>query len=204
MKLAQTHIVKGLPVVVVDDFYNDDELKKQMSEAVFLTDKMWEPGMTGGAVDKFGKVMKGNAGIWTNAVFSRPEMSNIEEVNKKLFTDEFIDLVKNEHYFFEYLYETNAKSTLISYYENEDYYSPHRDHGLITVLSWLYQEPKRFSGGDLTIEDEVTIECKHNRLAIFPSLLYHGVSSVSLSEEYKNQYLGRYTIAQFISYMRER
>jgi Rps23 Pro-64 3,4-dihydroxylase Tpa1-like proline 4-hydroxylase len=161
---------------------------------------MWEPGRTGGAVDKFGNVMKGNKGIWTNAVFTKPEVSNIETVNMKVFSDEFIDLIKNEHYFFEYLYNTNAKSTLISYYENEDYYSKHRDHGLITILSWLYKEPKSFTGGDLTIEEELTIECKHNRLVIFPSILYHSVNEVSLPEELSGQNLGRYTIAQFVSF----
>ena len=61
-----------------------------------------------------------------------------------------------------------------------------------TVLIWLYDEPKGFTGGDLIFNDfDVTIPCKNNTGVIFLGPWHHEVTEV------KGQ--GRYTLTMFTS-----
>jgi len=86
---------------------------------------------------------------------------------------------------------------MISYFENSDYYEPHHDCACITVLSWLYREPRRFSGGDLIIENDLKVDCLNNRTIVFPSILKHEVTKIRMDKRDMNQNLGRFCITQF-------
>ena len=86
----------------------------------------------------------------------------------------------------------------MNYYEDKDEYKKHTDQGIITCVSFFYQEPKKFQGGDLVIGN-TSIECKNNRLVLFPSILYHEVEKVNLKESYMGRNLGRFSITHFIS-----
>ena len=88
--------------------------------------------------------------------------------------------------------------TQVGYYENNDEYGLHHDHSVVTSLTWLYKEPKKFTGGDLYIGDsEIKIECVNNRTLVFPSMIRHKVNTIHMEEEHLNQRLGRYCISQF-------
>ena len=45
------------------------------------------------------------------------------------------------------------ETSFLSYYEDGDYFKPHEDNCKLTVLNWMYKEPKRFTGGDLVFPD---------------------------------------------------
>ena len=67
---------------------------------------------------------------------------------------------------------TSDSKTLVSYYEDTDYYKAHSDCAEITALSWYYKEPKKYRGGDLKFTDyNIDVECKNNRCIIFPSMI---------------------------------
>ena len=127
-------------------------------------------------------------------------MSNILRENRKLWQSETVGELTKIHPFFRYLSQCNRDTTLVSYYEDSDYYLPHLDTAVVTVVSWFYKRPKKFSGGNLTIEKELTIDCEYNRTVIFPSILYHEVATVLIDEDYRNKNYGRYTITQLISF----
>ena len=93
----------------------------------------------------------------------------------------------------------NKDFTLISYYENNDYYKAHADTSDITALTWLFKEPKRFTGGDLIFPDtEERIECKNNKIILFPGCIRHQVTEINMEKQHQNQKLGRWCITQFL------
>ncbi len=88
-------------------------------------------------------------------------------------------------------------ASLISYYENNDYYDEHFDTYNWTLLIWYFKQPKKFEGGNFILtgpKDE--IECKHNRAILFPCSYNHKITPVTMNnnDDEKN---GRYTITHF-------
>ena len=55
-------------------------------------------------------------------------------------------------------------------------------------MTWLYREPKKFTGGDLFLSsDKIKIDCVHNRTLIFPSMIPHSVNEISMSQDNQNK-----------------
>jgi hypothetical protein len=89
----------------------------------------------------------------------------------------------------------NTDKSIISYYDNGDEYKEHFDTSMHTCLVWFYREPKRFTGGDLYFsQSDSVVECKHNRMVLFPGYYMHQVNTLNIAEEYANKGLGRYCI----------
>ena len=189
------------PYLVVDNYYDKEELIKIWYELGYLKDKLVSPKESGSAYNKDSKgkieYLKTNTCLWVNN-----DDSLIKECNRKTFDimDDIRDQQKNHStstWFFKNL-RTNFDSSLVSYYENSAYYKAHHDHALVTVLTWLYVEPKKFKGGDLTFTDyDITIECINNRTIMFPSLIRHEVDPIIMREEDCNKGLGRWCLTQF-------
>ena len=196
------HIDYGFPLIVVDDFYNQSELDGIWEELNFYTyeHKFLSPDETGGA-NQFKKITKKNRGIWISSLYDNLEFSNIYCCSRKIHHhwSTIVDGGDDKYKWFWKNYNTHAESILLSYYENSDYYEPHRDEGSVTILNWIYKEPKKFEGGDLFFmqDSKKRIEIKNNRTIIFPSIVLHAVNQVKMSEEHLGKRLGRYCITQF-------
>lgn len=95
----------------------------------------------------------------------------------------------------------NYHVTFASYYQNADKYDYHRDDCCYTTLTYLYKEPKSFSGGEITLkvgDIEETKEIKNNMSIIFPGVYLHKVSPITMSDDFsKYSTYGRYCISQF-------
>jgi predicted 2-oxoglutarate/Fe(II)-dependent dioxygenase YbiX len=66
-------------------------------------------------------------------------------------------------------------------------------------LTWFYQEPKKYEGGDLILKDEddiLNIESLNNRLLIFPSRIWHQVTPIKFNGTKMTD--GRYCMTQFL------
>ena len=120
---------------------------------------------------------------------------------RKLFRDQ--EIFKNHpHWLFNHWDALNEDNTQILYYENNDEYKPHRDLARLTGITWFYREPKKFTGGNLRFPKfDVEIECKHNRVIVFPSSIHHGVDKVGMEEKDMGKKLGRFTMTQFMACM---
>jgi hypothetical protein len=196
--------------LVVDDFFNDDELKLVWRELDYLTspNRMFLPTdpHSGSAIQN-GKPLKQNMVAPLMQLFNSPQYSDIFNSFGKIYNGEFIQIMDDMSNEFRYytMSEHLNNRCFVSYYEDEDYYKLHRDNAMLTFLYWVNKEPKRFVGGDLTIpEIGIDVEYKNNRLIVFPSHLLHSVSSIKMIED--NEPLsgyGRYCISYFM-YLRER
>jgi Rps23 Pro-64 3,4-dihydroxylase Tpa1-like proline 4-hydroxylase len=197
--------VKKLPVVVIDNYYSSMACSKIWQELCFLNNdpkKFKPPGQTGSASEIINGErvnLKDNLALGLDLVYLDRSISSILTENRQLFSQEVVSELEKFHYFFKFVRYANKDSTLVNYYENSHYYRSHMDESTITTLSFFYQNPKSFSGGNLIIEKELTIECLYNRFIIFPSILLHEVEMTSVPPELVGKNFGRYSITQLMS-----
>jgi len=212
-----------IPYLIIDNFYDEKELSLIWNELNFLLDgdKFNPPQKTGSATER-GKPIKKNSGIFLDTLYTERKYSNILNVNGK-FYQYFHDITsKCNSWWFASLRGSfssiDKDSTLVSYYEDSDYYKAHWDHAVLTTLTWIYKEPKVFTGGDLFLNAECLslskpeiqhplnlmgspekIEVKNNRMVVFPSIVPHQVNSVKIDPNYRNKGMGRFCISNFLN-----
>ena len=195
------YITDPFPYTLIDDFYDQKELDGIWQELDFYCypEKLYPSDKTMPALDQYGNVMKKNHGLSLDAVYRDQRiLSNILSINRKILQS---DTIKNHpSWFYQNLY-IDLDYTLLSYYENGDYYKPHQDAGTLTILTWFYKgEEKKFSGGDFHFTDfNIDIEVKNNRMVIFPSMIWHAVDKIKMKEEDLGQGLGRWCLTQFLT-----
>lgn len=187
--------------VVVDNWYNEEEYNKVLNECKFLQDYMLDPENTKGAV-KDGRILKKNKAVFINDIFRDFDQSYIGLNSYKLYQPELTKSFEDIDSLYHYLTHCNQHNCLVSYYEESDYYHSHKDDAVITMLTWLYEDPKAFNGGNLILRDKedkavAEIECIANRSVIFPSFINHEVTSITMDEKDLNQKKGRFTVSQF-------
>ena len=201
------------PYVLIDDFYNQSELDRIWEELDYLCNpkRMGRSSIERGAAtniysDGTEQSIKNSWDLFLDTFFTSRDFSNILEVNRKLINKEIFK--DHPHWLFNHLDALNEDNTQILYYENNDEYKPHRDLARLTGITWFYREPKKFTGGNLRFPRfDMEIECKHNRVIVFPSSIHHGVDKIGMEEKDMGKKLGRFTMTQFLScmdYQRER
>lgn len=182
--------------ILIDDTYTEEELRLIFAELDFwtLSGNLKEPKDTGAALEN-NKILKKNKGLFLDEVYSDRSYSNILKLNRKIFSIKLDkpSLIVN------ILKEANADSTLVSYYEDSDFYKSHRDGDAVTAVTYLYKQPKAFDGGDLVFpEYGYAFEPWFNRTYIFPGPINHSVDPVVMKQEDCGKGLGRYCISNFI------
>ena len=189
-----------IPYIIIDNYYDEQELRLIWEELHFLgyPHKLKRATLeSGGATGDAGELLKHNFHRYMDRIYSERELSNILTVNRKLFDDDCKILRQHPHWFFQNV-TFNKDFTQVAYYENNDHYEEHHDSATLTALTWLYKEPKRFSGGDLFLHSgKIKIGCVNNRTLIFPSMIKHSVNEIHMSQENLEKRLGRYVITQF-------
>jgi hypothetical protein len=189
--------------LVIDDFFDEGELKNIFLELDFLTreDIMIAPEYSNGARDPQTKtLLKKNNVIFLDDIYQKRETSNILNNFEKIYSEEVIDIIDDLPNEFKYFNFVGHDRTFISYYEDSDYYKPHIDHAILTCLYWCNKTPQLFEGGNLTLGDEKTeIKYKNNRLVIFPSHNLHSVDTIKMIQNNTPfSTFGRYCITKFL------
>ena len=216
---------KNFPYIIVDNFYDKNELDLIWKELDFFLDfdgdKLDDPDVTGSAkLD--GKIIKKNKGFFLDEFYGSKayQVSNILRCSRKLYNNWERIVGKNPNWYFKMLTASksylNHDTTLVSYYEDTDYYESHTDNSILTIVTWFYREPKGFDGGDFILnakkamgkEDKLkkhplneyepqTIEIKNNRMVIFPSQIPHQVIPIQMKDKNKKR-MGRYCLTNFL------
>ena len=222
-EMAVSTCKQPYPCIIIDNLYNYNEQNLIWNELNFLLDgnKFQGPEGTGTSTlssepDNI-KYRSNKKGIWLDNLYKNRSISNILTVNRKLFKywDEI--LPKDIDCWWWKCIMSSEKmleqdTTLISYYEDGEYYETHFDLSQLTTLTWFYKEPKSFDGGDLIINppydhllsktnslSPYKIEVKHNRMVIFPGIVPHQVTSVKMNKMYRGEKgMGRFCITNFI------
>ena len=202
MNIELNQLSNGTPYCIINNFYTEEELSEIIKEVDFLQSRksIWlDPKDSGSAIDKESNTfLKSNKCIWMNHLYKTESVSSILSYNVKLYTSGAAATLAENHPWFKYLIYNSEFTTLLSYYETDQYYKAHRDQAVLTTLTWIYKEPKEYSGGDLILENDTTINCTNNTMLVMPSTVLHEVTPVELPEGKKGQGLGRYTITTFV------
>jgi Rps23 Pro-64 3,4-dihydroxylase Tpa1-like proline 4-hydroxylase len=193
--------VEDLPVAVIDNLYSKTAYDKIWQELLFLNngDKLIETNNTGAAKDDAGNDLKKNKALWLDKIYPQRNISNILMENRVIWKEEFLNTLIEKHTFFKYFKNSNMDATLLSYYEDSDYYSPHQDTAIFSAITWFFKSPKQFEGGDFILENDCKIQVKSNRCVIFPSILLHSVDKISMPKSKKGKSLGRFAMSQFVT-----
>jgi hypothetical protein len=126
------------------------------------------------------------------------QKSHIFNYMYKQRTQEFHNIVGEIKPFCRSFMSTNADSSLISYYEDSEFYHAHWDDYAWTMCIWFVREPRLFDGGNFDFPDsKYKVKLKHNRAVFFPSMFEHRVSPIKMHTEPKEVGFGRYTITHF-------
>jgi len=191
------------PHLIVDNIYNENELHLIWQELEFLTyPTKWKSPEETASAKLNDKILKNNLGVFLDGkdgIYADRKVSNILSVNRKILDKEIIGSYGALSFGYQTAFMTNTDTTLISYYEDSHYYEKHKDHAIMTALTWFYKEPKSFFGGDLIFSDfnKHTIELKNNRTVLFPSFVFHEVEEICMPEHKPG--FGRYCMAQFFA-----
>ena len=192
----------GNSIAVVENFYSEDELnliwkELEFYQGKFLSSEFTEPAFIEGTnISK-----KQNKGLFLDQLYSpnKRHISNILTLNTKIFDIEFRQKLIQLSPMFRVVDKCNQDSTLLSYYEDSDYYKAHTDSSAMTILSYFFKKPKSFKGGNIRFCDfDTTIEVKNNMLIFFPGVYEHEVDTIKMKEKDLNKNLGRYCMAQFL------
>jgi hypothetical protein len=184
----------------MQDLYNKEELDLMWRETEFIFDKLGDANTTYAALEEDGETRKKSGkGIFLDEVYSRREFSDLLNITRKIFNNEEIRnlIVSAKIPYFNLFLKCNWDSTMLQYYEEDNYYKQHQDESIFTAIYTFYKEPKKFEGGDLRFEDyDYTLPIRNNQLILFPSNVSHGVTEVQMNQSgYMN---GRFSIANLI------
>ena len=189
---------KPFPHLIIENFYNKEELELVWEEFKFLT----KPNKLLEAKDYGGVVTHTNShALILDEVYSKGyrKLSNILTVNRKLFTSDILDLFAEIEDCCSIAKDCNYDVTKVRYYHDGEYYKPHTDRAFrFLAFSYFNKEPKKFSGGELYFPKyKYKYGCENNSMIIFPGWVEHGVSEVKIKDsDYYDGY-GRYSITNF-------
>ena len=192
---------KPFPHLIIENFYNKEELELVWEEFKFLT----KPNKLLEAKDYGGVVTHTNShALILDEVYSKGyrKLSNILTVNRKLFTSDILDLFAEIEDCCSIAKDCNYDVTKVRYYHDGEYYKPHTDKAMpFLAFSYFHKQPKRFTGGELTFPKyDYSFDCDNNSLIIFPGWVEHGVNEVSIqNSDYYDGY-GRYAITSFFGF----
>lgn len=192
-------------ILVIDNTYNEFQIEEIWKELNFLTnsDILLSSDKTSSATSAEREILKSNLALFLFEFYSEPWKSPIVKyTSEQIFNQKVIQEYTRLNSLNEFFARTNSHSTLLSYYENDGKYEFHRDRSLYTSVTYLFKEPKSFSGGEITFrnnEQYKTFDIKNNMSIIFPSFYEHAVSPVSMSIDSSGfSTMGRYCITQFV------
>lgn len=201
MRVKKTN--SSIPYLVIEDYFSEEELKLIMRELSFLTDshKLLSPKDTGSATTEDNELKKENKGVFLDECYAKREISDILTLTAGFLADKKVKkAAEKKSWFYGALPKTNYDSTLMSYYEEKNYYEAHTDDAVITVLFWFNNKPKGFNGGDLVLpEADAKIPFKHNTVVIMPSFVQHEVEPITMKQENSIDDRGRYCVSKFLT-----
>ena len=202
---------------IIYDFYTDQEQNEIWEEIEQLKqhDVLSEnPADTAGAWvnDMFvtQRYIKRNLGKFLDGYYKDERdksailkyIQRINSTKNEYNANYFKEMHDGENPFTPYLFHTNYYTTLLNYYEDTHHYEPHHDHACLTVISYFWKHPKKFTGGELSFTQypPESVPLENNCVIIFPSFQRHAVSPVVMDKNDSGELNGRVAISQFLSH----
>lgn len=180
MKL--NYVKTPYPHVLIDNYFADGEVAQVWSELQILSRHLKPSSETMSATFPDGTIKKKNSGVFLTDVYKNLMVSPIFSFNRKIFNKAVVEEITGFDRVFGYFPVTNSDNTLVQFYQNGDYYKPHHDTCLYTLVVAFYKTPRAYGGGILKFGD-YEIDLKHNQAVFFPSYVQHEVTEIISNQE---------------------
>ena len=191
----QIHRTNNTTYVVIDSFFTQLELHEIKQELRDIKRFAGEPETTGAAFGKDKQYRKTGSGLFLEGLYSadRTKSSVLTHFNK-IFNKDFVTVLANYDASFDHLAHSSRDATLVNYYENDEYYQPHRDTSVLTAVCFFtFGE---VAGGEFVFPAYgVELACVENRLVLFHGCIAHGANAVKAGADGC-----RVSVAKFINY----
>lgn len=199
MKVEQIRTDK-FTYYLFNEIFDDHQLKLISDEmsVLYHGKNFFEPMGTGTAFYENTHIpKKNNMGIFLDHYYANREESNYFKFYKDPLNE--LSRFRPSDYTLNLYYNTKRDYTLVSYYDDNDYYEEHIDGCCYSYIFWLTQTPKNFTGGNLWLNDiNHQIEVKNNTAILFPAWATHSVERIKMLPSTKPfSGLGRYAFATF-------
>jgi predicted 2-oxoglutarate/Fe(II)-dependent dioxygenase YbiX len=192
-----------IPFLIIRDMYSENELRMIKQEIDFLHSAGClnsNQNEIGSARNPDGTSQKKAKGVWLDSLYLNRKTSMILTLNRAIMDKpEIVQSFMNLAPYYRSYRFTNADTSLLNYYENTDKYDAHLDFAMYSAITWFFNKPKKFKGGNLIFPElnrEVHIE--DNMAVIFPSSVVHKVEEIQMNDVDSNGRNGRYSLAQFM------
>lgn len=174
--------------IIVEEAFSD--LDSIFDELDSLKDSLLSPEHTGGSKSESGEIEKKNKGLFLDGCQNYQKSKIVSGTNKLL--TEIINSKKWENHVFHRMFGcTSWTGYLVSHYECGDYYLPHYDDGLFTLITFIFDDYENRIGGDLYFpEHDYLHKCKNNQSILFLSKEMHQVTTFESKSN-------RYSISTF-------
>jgi hypothetical protein len=189
---------------LINDFLNIDQLSEVWKELDFIIDSKTLNTVPSEKIDRTALdvnnvVLAKRHSIFLNQFFVNHRLqSKIYQSVRDNFIENNLEDKFPQSTLIKYLPITNVDSTLISFYQDGDYYKPHTDSAIITAILYLWKE-KDFEGGDLIFnQHDLKLTLNSNQAIIFPSCLNHEVNTIKSLNKTNNLYK-RISISTFLA-----
>ena len=189
------------PVIVIRSWFTSEELSKIWEEIDTLSKpySMQTSDKVGGAVEENSRLKTGYGLFLDQHYFNRRDSSFILSMREKFFNENFYKLLLSVDKSFNHFINSTSDTTLLNYYEENHSYKKHFDRSIFTCVVPLWQEPKKFDGGDFLIADK-NFNLKSNDLIIFPGYVLHEVKPITVHNDFEKWKSGRFSLTTFINY----
>lgn len=200
--------IENTEIVVLENVFLKNEIEDIWKELEIYSSKniFLDSNKTGSAKNSEGSVQSKKSGIFLDSLYSndgRNISSILSYTENNLLSLETKQYLQEANNIYGMLKNANCHFTLLNYYENSDYYDFHIDKSVFSILTYIFKEPKNFSGGNIIFKknkqsEEIEIEVKSNISIFFPSFYLHKVTPIQMNENDSGKMMGRFSIAQFI------
>ena len=186
---------------VLEDFYTEDEVDRIWKEIQFLDSNTygWVYANPQTNVVKNGKLLLQGARQLKFSIFGYNNLellgkSNIYTLAKKL--GNYYEYLNDKHDVYTNIYGLDYHECFVNYYYKDDgCYELHQDVSMYTLLSFFYEEPRNFTGGQCIVGDN-TYEIHNGFTVVLPGWLKHGSTPIKIIDKTRKQ-SGRYCISNF-------
>ena len=137
-----------------------------------------------GSATREGSLLKQNSGVFLTDVLSGDDRHAssllVASINvMRVFMEYVKEKLAHKHSAFGQLAHDINYSTLLSGYKDGDYYNPHRDSSVATLIWWLMEPEEEHEGGKFILSDlGVEVSPESYTGVIIPSWYRHEVSTI--------------------------
>ena len=184
--------------ISLENIFSAEELKIIFKEINELKKHFKDPNFTASESTHI-EVLKKNTGMFLSESETYENLKTIKIIDKCIKKISINNSWKNIT--FKRLFNSLMwGGELVSCYKKNDYYKPHTDSGIFSLIFFLWDNTSNFEGGDLFFpEYDYLHKCNSNCGILFFSKELHAVTPIIVNEEKST----RYSIVTFSTMKKE-